>query len=99
MASNKTTVRIAEDGSITYTPGEVKYPAIREEKWIGGLIASAELLGGIQGYVDDEGIVKGRPRNLVASSLSKYSQTFFGPWVGSLTPLQLEKFKKMVNPA
>ena len=95
MASNHTLCVITPAGETTFTPGKADLKALQAA--VGGYIATAELVHGIEGYVDDEGLLKSNPQfNIVASHLSKYAQRFYGTWAGNLTDRQVEKMKTLV---
>ena len=93
--SNHTLCVITPDGETTFTPGKADLKALQAA--VGGYIATAELIHGIEGYVDDEVLLKGDPQlNVIASLLSKYTQQFYGTWAGNLTDRQVEKMKSLV---
>ena len=95
MASNHTLVVISSDDSVTFASGKADVKTLQSK--VGGYIATAELVGGITGYVDDEGLLKsGYFVNRIASRLSKYDQIFVGTWAGNLTDKQVEKLKLLI---
>ena len=96
MASNHTLTVIAPSGLVTFTPGKADLTVLQSK--VGGYIATAELVGGIVGYVDDEGLLKSNCEiNQLASRLSKHNQVFVGTWAGNLTDKQVEKLTLLIN--
>ena len=93
--SNHTLVVITAAGEVTYTSGKADLKTLQTA--VGGYIATAELQHGIEGYVDDEGLLKaGFVINETVSLLSKYRQTFVGTWAGNLTDRQVAKLKEIL---